>query len=99
MHRADYSTRSVVVAVMVPEATTTPMMFTDHGYEALTVTSDPCAQLEVTLTESFPWLRSAAEFLTAFVVAVVAFGLHPLRQTAPFRAPARAASVSVTQLL
>ena len=63
--------------VIVPEATTTPITLIDHGYDADTVASAPCAQLDVTVTPRFAWFRFAAEFLTALTVAVVASGVQP----------------------
>src|ERR1035437_2100921 len=88
-----HSTRSVVELDNWPACTTTPMMFIEYGYFAVTVTSLPGVQLELTLTVRSLCLRSAAEARTCATAAPT--GSPASRETAALRAPARTESVSV----
>src|SRR5262245_61620442 len=89
-----HSTRSVVEALRVPDLTTTPRRLMSYGYVAVTVTSDPWTQVELTVTPSLPGLRSAAERRTRSMTT--AWGLARSRLAAPCRPPARTEAVSVT---
>src|SRR5262249_42501579 len=91
---AHHSTRSVVVLCSEPDLTTSPSNEIEYGYVAVTVTSEPGAKVDVTVTERLLCFRSVAELRTC--VCTAPEGFERRRATAPLRAPARTASVSVT---
>src|SRR4029453_16776452 len=91
------STRSVVELESWPDLLMIPNRLIEYGYVAVTTTSAPGCQVEVQEALRSLALRLVAELRTAVTHAPA--GLGRRRDTAAFRAPARVASVSCTQLL
>src|SRR5581483_1049070 len=68
-----YSTRSVVVLVRFPEATTIPSRLIEYGYVGETVTGSPASQSAVTVTDNLLVSRPLDD-CTRAVVCPTGFG-------------------------